>query len=259
MFSYQHFIWLIICILLIVFIVYQYDKKKPSLNSVLTSACVMSALSEVVKVFSVIELVPSKTGDLLLPYIPLNHLPLHFCSIQILLIYYVRFTRNQKMRENTLAFIYPTSIAGATAALLMPSIFTTSIPVEKAFISPLAYQFFLFHSMLVALGIIILKSKEIQWQKKHMYYTIGFVFLLGFISIYANSLFASPFYEDGKLVSVDFWTNFFFTYQNPLGIQITKLWHWFLYLFIISLLSVSIIFLFYYPLVFKKKRNKQAN
>ena len=75
------------------------------------------------------------------------------------------------MRENILAFMYPTCIIGAFMALMMPSIFTTSIPVEKAFISPISYQFFIYHSMLIALGIIIVKSKEIDWNIKHLRYS----------------------------------------------------------------------------------------
>lgn len=198
MFTWRHFVWLGICAILIVIVIQQYKKKKPTLNQVLTTACMISVFSEITKLISVIEMVPSATGDLLLPYVPLNHLPLHFCSIQILLIFYTRFTSNKKMRENVLAFMYPTCIAGAFIALLMPSIFTTSIPVEKAFVSLISYQFFLFHSMLIALGIIILISGEIKWQKKHMYYTMIMVLAFGFASIYLNSIFASPTYVDGE-------------------------------------------------------------
>ena len=64
---------------------------------------------------------------------------------------------------------------------------------------------------------------------------------------------ASPAYEDGKLVSVDFWTNFFFTYKNPLGIQITQLWQWYLYLLILALLAAVLLYLFYMPLIRRKK------
>ncbi len=70
-----------------------------------------------------------------------------------------------------------------------------------------------------------------------------------------NSLLASPTYEDGKLVSVDFWTNFFFTYQNPLGIQITQMWQWYLYLLIIMLLAALLLFLFYLPLIGRKRNS----
>ena len=253
MFTWRHFVWLGICLVGIVAAILLYDKKKPSLNQALNIACIICIYSELSKVFNMIKMVPSTNGELLLPYIESNHLPFHFCSIQILLIYYVRFTSNQKMRENILAFMYPTCIIGAFMALMMPSIFTTSIPVEKAFISPISYQFFIYHSMLIALGIIIVKSKEIDWNIKHLRNTLIVIFLLGFLSIYLNSMLASPTYVDGKLVSVDFWTNFFFTYQNPLGIKLTSITQWYIYLLIISVLAIVLVSLFFYPLIRKKK------
>ncbi len=141
---------------------------------------------------------------------------------------------------------------GGILALAMPSIFTTTIPVEKAFTSPVSYQFFIYHTMLIALGLIIVRSDRIDWSMKHFRDTTLMVYLFGFVSIYLNSMLASPTYEDGKLVSVDFWTNFFFTYQNPLGIQITELWQWYLYLLIIVLAVALLLYLFHLVLIKRK-------
>lgn len=256
MFTLRHFMWLGICIIMILLTLLSFNKKRPSLNKVLTSALVISILSEITKVLSTIKLVPSSNNELLLPYISLNHLPLHFCSIQIILIAIAKYMKDDKKRETLLAFMSPTCILGAIMALLMPSIFNTTITIEQAFIHPISYQFFIFHSMLITLGIIIIKSKEINWQFKHFKNTLILVYLMGFISIYLNSLFASPTYIDGELISVDFWTNFFFTYQNPIGIKLTELWHWYIYLLIIILLTALLLYLFFMPLI--KKNNKTS-
>ncbi|MCR5090069.1 MAG: YwaF family protein [Oscillospiraceae bacterium] len=249
MFTWRHILWLLICLIATLAIVYAYGRKRPPLSKVLTCALTVSVLSELVKIAGTIEMVPSAGGSLLLPYLPTNHLPLHFCSIQVILIAFTRFTANTQRRETVLAFMYPTCVIGAAAALLMPSIFTTSISVEQAFTSPVSYQFFVFHTMLLALGIIIVRSGEIQWKKRHFTNTLLLVYLLGFLSIYLNSMLASPTYVDGELKSVDFWTNFFFTYQNPLGIQLTSLWQWFVYLLILSALAAVLLYLFYRPLI----------
>ncbi len=249
MFTWRHILWLLICLLMAGAAVYLYGRKRPPLSRVLTYALIVSALSEIVKIGSTIEMVPSAGGSLLLPYLPMNHLPLHFCSIQIILIAFARFTADRQKRETVLAFMCSTCILGAAAALLMPSIFTTSISVEQAFTSPVAYQFFVFHTMLLVLGIIIVRSGEIQWKKRHFTNTLLLVYLMGFVSIYLNSILASPTYVDGKLKSVDFWTNFFFTYQNPIGIRITSLWQWFVYLLIITALATVLLYLFYRPLI----------
>lgn len=255
MFTWRHLLWLAICVCLIVFIVYEFKKRKPSLDRVLTTTLTIALLSETAKMTGVIELVPSQNGELLLPYLPMNHLPLHFCSIQILLIIAVKLIKSKKKKETLLAFMAPTCVLGGIMALLMPSIFTTTISVEQAFTSIMSYQFFIFHTMIIAFGIIIAKSDWVDWDKKHYKNTVLLVYLLGFISIYLNSILASPNYVDGKLVSVDFWTNFFFTYQNPIGLKLTAIWQWYLYLVIIMLLTAGLVYLFYWPLIRKNKKN----
>ena len=232
--------------------VYVYKKKRPDPDRVFTIALIIAILSEMSKMAGVIELVPSYNSKLLLPYIPMNHLPLHFCSIQLVLIAFARFMKNEERRENLLAFMAPTCVIGGIMALLMPSIFTTTISVDQAFTNVISYQFFIFHSMLIALGLIIVISGQVDWSMKHYRNTLLLVYLAGAVSIYLNSMLASPTYKDGKLISVDFWTNFFFTYQNPLGIQITELWQWYLYLLILMLVSALLLYLFYLPLVKRK-------
>lgn len=246
--------WLLICAAVIFTVLRAFNKKRPDLQRVLTTALIIALMSEIVKVTGVIEMVPSAGGELLMPYLPLNHLPLHFCSIQIILIAIAGFTQNDKRREALLAFMAPTCVIGGLMALAMPSIFTTTISIEQAFTSPISYQFFIFHSMLISLGLIIVRSGEIEWTMKNFRNTTLTVYALGFASLYLNSIFTSPTYKDGRLVSVDFWTNFFFTYKNPLGIQITELWQWYLYLLVILLLTAATLYLFHLPLVRNKKR-----
>ena len=253
MFTIRHFIWIAICIVLIILFLSLYEKKKPDLQTVLTYCSWVCIASELVKIFSVIRMVPSTNGTVMYPYIEMNHLPLHLCSIQILLIFYTRYTKNRAMRESILAFMYPSCLLGATAALLMPSIFRTSISVEQAFTHPLSYQTFLYHTMLIILAVCIARSGEIHWQWKHVFNTFRIAAIAGIVSVYVNSMLASPTYVDGKLVSVDFWTNFMFTYDNPLGIPMTKITHWYLYLVILCAAVAVLVILCFLPLLRKKK------
>ncbi len=255
MYSWQHFVWLFISLILIVFFLVLYRKKRPSFTKVLNYCLVVCYLSEFIKVFSVLEMVPSADGSIMFPYMPMNHLPLHLCSIQILMITYVRFTENKKARENLLAFMYPSCLMGALSALAMPSIFSTSITVQQAFTHPMAYQFFLYHTMLIILGFIIAWSGEIEWSWNYYFRCMIIIGVMGFISLYVNSIFASPTYLDGKLQHVDFWPNFLFTYQNPLGIKITTIQGWYLYLVILAFAGAFLTFLCYLPLVRKHKKS----
>ena len=59
---------------------------------------------------------------------------------------------------------------------------------------------------------------------------------------------ASPTYVDGKLISVDYVTNFFFLYRTPIGIALNTKIAWLVYLLILMALAFSLIALFYIPL-----------
>lgn len=155
MFTVYHFVWLAVCAALIAGALIFLKKRRPPLKNVLSVCCVLCVASELVKDLSVIKMVPSADGSMLLPYMEMQHLPFHLCSIQILLIFFVRFARPGKARTTVLAFMYPTALIGAALALAMPSIFSSTIEVSQAFTHPLAYQFFLYHSMLVVLGAYI--------------------------------------------------------------------------------------------------------
>lgn len=255
MFSVYHFIWLGISMALIGLCLWQLKTRKPALKKVLTVACIGAAISELVKTFSMLHMIPSSDGSQMHLYMEMQHLPLHLCSIQLLLIFYVRFASESKMRETILAFMYPTCTIGAFLALLLPSIFPESIQVTQAFTHPLGYQFFLYHAMLVILGLYIPISGEIALHWKHYYSTMGILAAMAIVSIYLNSMFAVPHYVDGELVSVDYSTNFFFTQRTPIGIPLIEKWHWYVYLAVIIMLAVVLIGLFFLP--FRNKNRKE--
>lgn len=256
MFSVYHFIWLAICIILIAVSVVWLKKNHPSLTSVLTVCCIIAAVSEFIKVFSVIELVPSADGSTYYPYLELQHLPFHVCSIQVFLIFYARFAKEGKMKETILAFMYPMSLGGVLA-LLMPSIFTTTISVSQAFTHPIAYQFFLYHAMLIVLGIYIPMSKEVNIRSRHFFSSIGILGAMVFIALYLNSMFAEPVYENGVLQSVEYTTNFIFTYKAPISIEFTELWQWYVYIAVLVSAGAFLIWLTYLPYYIKEKREKR--
>lgn len=257
MFTVYHFIWLAICIPLCAVALWQLKKHKPPLKKVLSLACIVCVLSEVIKTLSVLKMVPSTDGSTMHLYMEMQHLPLHLCSIQILFIFYARFAREGKAKETLLAFMYPSCILGAFFALMLPSIFSTSIDVTEAFTHPMAYQFFLYHTMLVVLGAYIAMSGEIHFTGKHYLSSMGILGVLAFVSLYMNSIFATPTYVNGELVSVEYSTNFFFTQRTPIGVELTTKGDWFLYMGIILTLAVVLVGLFYLPFILKDRKAKK--
>ena len=253
MFTTVHFIWLGICALVLAAGVYGLKKYKPSLKTVLNIACIVCVISELIKMFSMIRMVPSSDGGTFYPYIEMQHLPLHLCSLQIILIFYVRFAKESALRTAICGFIYPTAIAGAFFAVMMPSIFNGTIERSAAFVHPLAYQFFLYHTMLILLGICIPMSGEIKLCRKHYGTTLGILLGVALVSLYLNSMFAQPIYANGALVSLEYVPNFFFTYEAPIPIALTQLWHWYVYLGVLLVLAVLLVTLFYLPWLKKKE------
>lgn len=253
MFSTEHFIWLGISAVVIAVTLFLLGKYKPSLRRVLDVACVLCVISELVVVGTLIKVVPSASGSDTFMYLPLSSLPLHLCSIQTVFVFAARFMQGGERRDNLLAFMYVTCIAGAGMALILPSLFNTVAPSE-AFVHPRAYQYHLFHALLIVIGAYIAMSGEVRFRKKHILTSLAFIGLLGWASIYINSICSHPVYEDGKLQSVEYGTNYFFTFETPVGIELTEKWHWFLYLFILLCVIVVMELIFYLPLIARDKK-----
>lgn len=258
MFKTNHFIWLAICAVLIVGPVLYMRKRKPSLKDVLTACCIVCVVSEIIKVFGTIEIVPSADGTMYYPYLETNHIPLHLCSLQIITIFLCRFMKEGKKREIVLAFLSTTAPLGAAFALALPSVLGSTVPLGHEFFHPIAYQTFLYHTMLITLGIYIQMSGEVHYETKYYWYTLGILGALFFCSIYINSLFGHAVYNADTLVSVEHTTNFLFSYLTPIGLVLKKKWHWFIYLAIIFSLAFSLIALFYIPVFIRSAKEKKA-
>ncbi|MCD7823031.1 MAG: YwaF family protein [Oscillospiraceae bacterium] len=253
MFSLNHFIWIGISVVLFVVAIVFLRKYRPPLKNVLTVCCVIAVLSEITKVLSMIKLVPSSDGSMMTPYLELNQLPFNLCSIQIIFIFIARLTGSEKLRKTVLGFMYPTCIAGAIGAILLPTIFTFSITSDQAFTHPLGYQFFLYHTMLVTLGVYIPMSGEARFGRRQYATTMGIFYAIGFSSIYINSLCASPTYIDGELVSVDFATNYFVTGSQDWMMTFTDINQWRLYFLAIVIAAAAVITILYIPYLRKPK------
>lgn len=258
MFSIQHFIWLFISLIIITVSLYLCFKFKPSLKTFLSICCWICVISETIKMFAMIQLVPSGDSSVYYPFIEPQHLPLHLCSIQIIFIFCARFMKDGELKDRLLGFMYPTTIIGALFALALPSIFNTTITASQAFTHPIAYELFLYHDMLVVLGVYIYHCKKETFTTSYYFTTEAFLIILSLISLYANSMFATPVYQNGKLVSVEHVTNFFFTFQTPIGLALTEKWQWFVYILILLGLAFLTIGIAYIPVFIRTHKNKKS-
>lgn len=263
MFSVQHIIWVVISIIITVFSLVMMKKRRAGLKDVLTVCCVISVLSEVTKILSCIEMVPSSDGSIIYPYLQMQHLPLHLCSIQLFTIFYCRFGNgtiaDSRVKQFLLSFMYSTCTLGAIFAIALPSIFGTTITVSQAFTHPVAYQLFIYHSCLLSLGLYIPMSGEVRFSWSTYRSTMAALSVLAIFSIYFNSIMASPTYANGKLISVDYVTNFFFLFRTPIGIALNTKLAWIIYLMILIALAFSLVALLYLPLRKNDMRGKASS
>lgn len=121
----------------------------------------------------------------------------------------------------------------------------------------LAYQYFLYHTMLVVLGVYIPLSGQTPIRARHYFSTLALLDGLAFASLYFNAMFAVPTYENGELVRVEYVTNFMFTYQPPLSIALTELWQWYVYVAVIAVLAVVLIGCCYLPFWRRERQAKK--
>ncbi|MCR5089609.1 MAG: YwaF family protein [Oscillospiraceae bacterium] len=250
----NHYIWLGISFCVIVIGIRFLMKKRIPLRTVLSVCCILAVVSEYIKVFSSVEMLPLLGVAGNYPFLDIGHMPFHLCSIQIIFIFYVRFARPSRFRDAMLAFMYPTCAAGAFFALLMPNIFPSSIDISQAFTHPLAYQYFLWHCALIVMGVYIPLSGEVQLSLRRWVTSSVLISVMGFVSIYVNAACASVVYEAGKPASLNFATNFMFTMQTPIGIPLTEKWQWMLYYLTLQLLAILSILLLYLPFLQNRRK-----
>ena len=91
-------------------------------------------------------------------------------------------------------------------------------------------------------------SGEVRFSWSTYRNTMAALAVLVLLSIYMNSIMASPTYISGKLVSVDYVTNFFFLFRTPIGVALNTKLAWLVYLLILIALAFSLIALMYLPL-----------
>ncbi len=260
MYTLPHFIWLAVCITFITVSTVLLRKYNPPFKRVMSWACIAAVIAELIKVFSTIEFVPSADGTNFYPFLETSNLPLHLCSIQIIFIFFCRFAKDGKAKEILYAFMYPTCTVGAFIAILLPSIFTDGVTLTEAFLRVHPYEYFLYHSVLVILGLHIYHTYKRSLRPKHYFTTLGCLGAVAFISLYLNSMFASTVYENGELISVEYTTNFFFTYRFVIDLGFTEIWQWYVYLAAIFTAACLLLALFYVPVFvryFKEKKQSK--
>ena len=240
----NHFIFLGICILCIVGVLLFASLKKVSLKKMTIFMLIVSIISEIIKMIHYIEPTYSEFGLIDGGVLPKEALPFHMCSIQIFLIIILVISKNEKLKNTILAFIYPTGFMGAMLSLFIPVI-------DIEFTTLLTYQYFLYHAFLLAFGLYIPLSKEVEINFKTYVKTSIILASLFICSIWINSLLSEA--RDR------IYTNFFFSSKPPIeGLPYLNMNQgWAMYVLKVFVLGIFLVTLVHLPFLIKEYKIKR--
>ncbi len=261
MFSPGHIIWIIISIILIIIGLSVCLKRKPKLDHLVKICLILGAVSEIVKILFVVKIVPVLQSPIInpdgtfttvpgafTPYIEMEHMPFELCSLQLVFMAVSLMMDKGKWKTRLYSLMYLTSVVGGTIALLLSSIAPEYSTTASFLLSPRAWQFFLYHAMIITLGIYIAFSEESGVGFRHIYSAFSGLLAIDLMTYYINSIFSQPVYYNEELVGVSYRVNYFSSYGNPLRIPMTTKPQWVTYLLIRLSLALILLVLAFLPL-----------
>ena len=266
MFSTGHLLWIGICAVLIVAGTLACLLRRPTEDRLLKICLAIGVLSEAAKLFSVMRILPmvdiAVKGAALeythagqyTPYLEMADLPLELCSLQIAFIAAMLLVKNPVWKSRLRALIYVTGVIGGLMGIVLAEVTVDYSTVREYFTSLRIYQFFLYHSMVVTLGLYMGFGPDSDVSLRRFRATLGLLLALDVPTFYLNSVFSQPVYTAGKPVGIVYRTNFFSSYVNPLGLVLTQRWQWLVYLAVrLGLAAALIAFLLLLATVGRKR------
>ena len=231
MFSINHFIWLGLCTLAIVFGLAAAEKKHIDSHTAGMVMLVICGLSETCKILT--HMLPSPEGGCALDP---NALPFHLCSMQIFIVFFITFAKPSPIRDKVISFSVPAALLGGIMAMLIP---TDGV----SFLDPLPYQGFVYHAGLVWLALYFLRTNQVDMGRKAYVRNLLILLCLAVIGIYINGAFFA------------YGTNFLFLTRPPLeGLPYLNLnGGWYVYLLRLAALAVALMTLVHLPFIIKER------
>ena len=109
--------------------------------------------------------------------------------------------------------------------------------------------------MLVVIALVIARDKKCGIKFTDAKWTCIIVFILDICSFYMNSMLSVPVYVNEELVGITHSVNFFNSYENNIGLNVTTKNEYFVYLLIRFVVVLLFIIITYLPFLKRKKIN----
>lgn len=152
--------------------------RRLSLAKMCKALFYVGIVSETVKIFYYIITNEDKLGG----YLPKTDLPFHLCSIQILFIAFIVYSKNDSVKRFIMSFMIPSCLFGGIAAILIATDSSRNgSPVITA-------QYFLYHIAITVFALYLLTSREFKVTVKDYTNSLKFVGIVMFFAVYINSV-----------------------------------------------------------------------
>ena len=270
MFSPGHLIFIAISFIMIISGTAICCYRRPPLDRLLKVILVVAFLLEAFKMLDVLEIVPvvepfvengrfvyKETGKYT-AFLKAEHVPFELCSMQILFLFFAVFLKDEKWKKRFYSIIYGTAIIGGTIAILLSSIAPEYASAGAFLASPRAWEFFIYHSLIIISALYIGISKESDIHFKDCIWMIIAIVLLDYASFYMNAICSVPVYQNDRLIGVEYAVNYFSSFNDPLGIPMPEKWMHLIYLAIRAAAAAVLIPLVYSPLFIRDRRERRG-
>lgn len=193
---------------------------------------ILALLSEVEKIFFFI----ADTGSGF--RLPAEYLPFNLCSLQIFFISALALSHNPKKLTILISFMYPALIGGGIMGSMVPSFVFDFHGLEHF----ATYRFFIYHAMLIFLGLYLYMSKPIEFNIKSFGYAFLVISMIFIFAVWINGFFG---WNDE--------TNFCYFVRPPAeGLPVINMDRgWNVYVFTFALIVLVIFFFCYLKEIFR--------
>ena len=225
MISQGHLIWIGLSAVLIAAGLPVCLRRRPPLRHLLKICLIIGAASEIIKFFSCAVIIPMvdpavtvQNGAAALewlpsgeytPYLGMEHMPLELCSLYLLFMLLALALKDGPWKKGLYAVMFASGTIGGIMGIVLSSIAGNYDTTAAFFTSVRAWQFFLYHAMVVTVSLYIGLCEEsglafADWKKA----ILGILFL-DLPSFYFNSVFTNAIYVHGELIGATHRINFF--------------------------------------------------
>ena len=152
--------------------------RKLKFNQMAKIMLYIGIVSEIIKIFYYIIQNEDTHGGVL----PKTDLPFHLCSIQILFIIALNFSKNEKLKSFLTSFMMPSCLIGGLAALLI----ATDSSRNGLWI--ITAQYFVYHAAIMVFALYLAVNKEHAPTLKGYFSCLKMLLIIMFFAIYINSM-----------------------------------------------------------------------